>query len=366
MNLRFGIFDHMERRHGVPLDQLYGERFELLARADELGFAGYHLAEHHHSALCMAPSQNLFLAAASRETRRIKLGSLVYLLPFHHPIRLIEEICMLDHLTGGRLMVGVGRGITAIEHTYWGWPPEEAQARYNETLEIMIAGLTSDTLEYHGRFYSFKNVPLELEPKQKPYPELWYAGTPESAAPLAMNFICHAGPRLPATVARYKELLAHSQALSGRHDTRGRQPTIGTSRHIFVAESDREADAVARAAWPVFQGNFAKRGMHGPGPETRPDGSIVPVPNGGPATELALDFDRAKKIELVITGSPETIRKSIANYPAELDYYMAAFQWGSLTHEQAMRSLELFGREVMPYFAQGSPACESPGKSTGK
>ncbi|MGH7932261.1 MAG: LLM class flavin-dependent oxidoreductase, partial [Candidatus Binataceae bacterium] len=145
MSLKFGIFDHLERQRGISLQQQYDERLKLMARADELGFHGYHLAEHHQSALCMAPSQNVFLAAAARETRRIMLGTMVYLLPFYHPLRLIEEICMLDNLTGGRLQVGVGRGITAVEHTYWGWSPSEAQARYDEVLEIVIAGLSGDT-----------------------------------------------------------------------------------------------------------------------------------------------------------------------------------------------------------------------------
>src|ERR687885_2512142 len=147
MTVQFGIFDHLERRQDVSLDQQYDERLELLAHADALGFYGYHLAEHHQSRLCMAPSPSVFLSAAARHTRQLRLGALVYLLPFYHPLRLIEELCMLDHLSGGRLQVGVGRGITAIEHTYWGYPPEEAQARHDEVLTILAQGLTSDTLD---------------------------------------------------------------------------------------------------------------------------------------------------------------------------------------------------------------------------
>ena len=75
----------------------------------------------------MAPSQNVFLAAVARGTRRIKLGTLVHLLPLYHPLRFIEEVCMLDNLSQGRLQIGLGRGITAIEHTWWGLHPEEAQ-----------------------------------------------------------------------------------------------------------------------------------------------------------------------------------------------------------------------------------------------
>src|SRR5262249_53993236 len=90
MALEFGIFDHQERRRDVPLGQQYEQRLELVEEADRLGFYGYHLAEHHQSPLCMSPSQSIFLAAAAQRTRRLLLGGLVYLLPMHHPVRLIE------------------------------------------------------------------------------------------------------------------------------------------------------------------------------------------------------------------------------------------------------------------------------------
>src|SRR5262249_32221528 len=111
---QFGIFDHLERQPDLSLDQQYEERLELLAHVDALGFYGYHLAAHHNAPLCMAPSPTVFLAAAARHTKQLKLGALVYMVPFYHPLRLIEELCMLDHLSGGRLQIGVGRGITAI------------------------------------------------------------------------------------------------------------------------------------------------------------------------------------------------------------------------------------------------------------
>ena len=96
----FGMFDWIDRRH-VPLHQLYADRLELLEKADAAGFFCYHLAEHHGTPLGMAPSPAVFLAAAAQRTRRIRLGPLVYLLPLYNPLRLIEEVCMLDHLWEG-------------------------------------------------------------------------------------------------------------------------------------------------------------------------------------------------------------------------------------------------------------------------
>src|SRR6267143_4486253 len=110
----FGVFDWIDRGTG-PVNRLYEERLKLLGAADDAGFFCYHLAEHHATPLGMAPSPALFLTAAAQRTRRIRLGPLVYLLPLYHPLRLIEEVCMLDHLSGGRLDLGIGRGISPIE-----------------------------------------------------------------------------------------------------------------------------------------------------------------------------------------------------------------------------------------------------------
>ena len=105
-----GIFDHLDHRD-VPLHEFYEGRLRLLERYDEAGFAAYHLAEHHATPLGLAPVPGIFLAAATQRTRRIRLGPCVYCVPLYDPLRLIEEVCMLDHLSHGRFDFGVGRGI---------------------------------------------------------------------------------------------------------------------------------------------------------------------------------------------------------------------------------------------------------------
>jgi alkanesulfonate monooxygenase SsuD/methylene tetrahydromethanopterin reductase-like flavin-dependent oxidoreductase (luciferase family) len=106
--LRFGVFDHIEPVPGLRLDQIYRERLLQIERLDAAGFYAYHLAEHHTPAIhSLAPSQNVFLASVAQRTRRLRFGPCVYVLPLHHPLRLIEEISMLDNLSDGRL--GGGR-----------------------------------------------------------------------------------------------------------------------------------------------------------------------------------------------------------------------------------------------------------------
>src|ERR1700745_2259468 len=117
--MRFGIIDHNDDS-GRPHARQVAERLELIEAYDRLGFYAYHLAEHHGTPLSITPSPHLFLAAASQRTSSLRLGTLVTVFPLYHPVRLIEEVCMLDQLTGGRLDLGMGRGISPVETGFFG------------------------------------------------------------------------------------------------------------------------------------------------------------------------------------------------------------------------------------------------------
>src|SRR5712691_12673569 len=136
MAISFGMFDWVDRRP-MPIGRLYEERLALLEAADAAGFFCYHIAEHHATPLGMAPSPSVFLAAAAQRTRRIHFGPLVYLLPLYSPLRLIAEICMLDHLSGGRLEVGVGRGVSPFELGLHRIPFYDARNIFHEALEVL-------------------------------------------------------------------------------------------------------------------------------------------------------------------------------------------------------------------------------------
>src|SRR5260370_12997553 len=124
--MKFGVFDHLDDA-GVPLGQLYVDRLALAEAYDRAGIYGYHLAEHHSTPLGCAASPGLFLSAVAQRTKTLRFGPLVYLLPFYHPLRLIEEICMLDQMSGGRLELGVGRGVSPFETRAYG--PDFPQTR---------------------------------------------------------------------------------------------------------------------------------------------------------------------------------------------------------------------------------------------
>src|SRR5947209_6491220 len=154
MNLSFGVFDHLDTS-GAPLRDLYEDRLKLIELYDRLGFYCYQVAEHHSTPLGMAPSPSVLMAAVSQRTRRINFGPLVYTLPLYHPIRLIEEICMLDQISGGRLQFGVGKGISPIEVAYYGLDPAKLGKMFVESFEVLMRGLQNRMLDFEGEFYRF-------------------------------------------------------------------------------------------------------------------------------------------------------------------------------------------------------------------
>lgn len=375
--MRFGVFDHIEPLPGRRLDRIYRERLLQIERLDAAGFYAYHLAEHHTPAVhSLAPSQNVFLAAVAQRTRRLRFGPCVYVLPLHHPLRLIEEISMLDHLSEGRLEIGVGRG-GIMEAYFWGQEAdsETNYQRYREVLAILREGLSHGELSYEGRFYRFDRLPMYLRPLQEPYPPLWYMRNPVTAAMEGMHTILvGALESLPAAVARYRAAWEEHQG-PGARTRQGQEPMIGLVVHMVVAETDEEALAAARPAWERYRWNLAaprrleaeRRGLT-QFLSTR-DGSFGFVgdrPAGLPAREMRRDIDA--ELErfaeqrrrphpnrlggVALAGTPAAVREYLDEYAASgANYFVCSFQWGDLDHERAMRSIELFTTEVMPRYA---------------
>ena len=135
--MKFGVFDHMDDA-GVPFGQLYADRLALVEAYDRAGMHAYHLAEHHSTPLGCAASPGLFLAAVAQRTTKLRFGPLVYLLPFYHPLRLIEEICMLDQMSNGRFQLGVGRGVSPFETQAYGLDFAQTQEIYHEAFQLIL------------------------------------------------------------------------------------------------------------------------------------------------------------------------------------------------------------------------------------
>ncbi len=340
----FGLFDWIDRGSG-SLHDLYENRLRLIEAADAAGFACYHLAEHHATPLGMAPSPSLFLTAVAQRTRRIRLGPLVYLLPLYNPLRLIEEVCMLDQLSSGRLELGVGRGVSPYELGYFGVDPAASRAIFDEALTVLVRGMTSDRLTFEGKYYQYRDVPMELRPYRRPYPPLWYpTNNPESiphSARQGLNFV-GLGPaaavgELVEAYRRTWEAHRHDpDRLNGHVAT----PALGVVRQVVVADTDEEALAITRAAHTDWYRSITKL-WH-----DHDDHSV----DGLFAWETATQFDT------IVFGSPGAVREKMTRLVATsgCNYVICCFAWGTLPHEKALRSLQLFAAEVMPAFARAA------------
>ena len=182
MKMDFGVIDHVDRQK-KPIHETYDSRMKLMELYDQAGFSTFHITEHHFTPLGLAPSPMVFLAAASRITKNIRFAPLVLIATLYNPLRLAAEICMLDHLTNGRFDIGTGRGVSGVELGFFNVKEQDAPAIYGEAMQVLMAALTQDVVDYHGKYFDFTNVPMEMKPLQKPHPPLWYAtNAPESAA----------------------------------------------------------------------------------------------------------------------------------------------------------------------------------------
>src|ERR1700741_4287147 len=137
--MKFGIFDHMDRA-GDDVGRQFDGRLRLIELYEESGFRAYQLAEHHATPLGMACSPSVFLAAVAQRTKRLRFGPLVYILTLSHPVRILQEICMLDQISNGRLEVGVGRGVSPYEIGYFGVDPQKSPKVYTEAFQIILQG----------------------------------------------------------------------------------------------------------------------------------------------------------------------------------------------------------------------------------
>jgi len=331
--LKFGIFDHIDA-NGMLIAEQYAQRLRLVELYEKLGFYCYHLTEHHATDLGMASSPSVFLAAASQHTKTIKLGTLVYLLPLHHPVRLLEEIGMLDQLTGGRFQLGVGRGGQPAEHSRFGLAEEDLGPMFEEALGILLEGLAGELRAHKGAYYDLPEVPLRIRTVQKPHPPLWY-GTASShrnawAAEHDVNLLCLVpNARSREVFDDYREKLA----------ARGKaEPCIGLARQLIVAPTDAEAERIAERAWKPFVKSFNWLVEH----------------LGRPAFPIAQTFSGAVDMGLAFAGSPASVRDFVARARDEAgaNYLALEVAFGDISEQEAGQTAQLMAREVMPAFGE--------------
>jgi alkanesulfonate monooxygenase SsuD/methylene tetrahydromethanopterin reductase-like flavin-dependent oxidoreductase (luciferase family) len=342
--MKIGLFDHVEAADR-PLATLFDERLTFVKAADEAGIYCLHVAEHHATPLNMVPVPGVYLGAVARATKRMRLGPLVYLLPLYSPLRLIEEICMLDHLSGGRLEVGVGRGVSPFELKYHKIEHDDSREIFIDAFKCVSAGLTTDMLSYSGKHFQFENVPIALRPLQQPHPAFWYGSSNTTGATWAGEHGMHFVSLGPTSFAKtnidaFKQALAKRGAPAQPKAEFPGGTAIGVLRHIFVADTEAEARRFGKPAMELHlaQLNWL-RDKHGVTGLT----SRLNVPRGATFEDCVADGS-------AIFGTPDQVCAEIERQAAELgvNYMLTYLFLGAMTLADALRSLQLFSTEVMP------------------
>ncbi len=331
--------------------QVYAEHLDQMAMYEDLGFDAICMNEHHSKPYGLMPSPNIIAAALTQRTRHIKIGILGNLPALHgHPVRLAEEIAMLDCMSGGRIISGFVRGVPQ-EYLALSTPLPEARERLAEAWDLIIkAWTTREPFDWRGKYWSYDHVSIWPRPLQQPHPPIVLPADSDEGLETA------ARRRVPTGVAyrslaRSKAIFERYRGFAARHGWVPMPEHCLVLRHIYVAETNARAREEAEPHLDYFWQKLLSyhRGsmkLFGQAPPVRPP--IVRSAEELPLYEF--DFELTQKEGLTFVGDPDYVTREIQAHMRELGagVIMGLFQFGSMPHAQAVRNIELFAKTVLP------------------
>jgi len=301
-------------------------------RLDALDFEGIFFSEHHFG-VSYSPSPNLLIAAIAQSTRRLRLGTMGVVLPLYQPWRVLEEIGMLDHLTGGRLEIGCASGVPQ-ELIQTGIGPEENRERFNESLEILDAWLAAPVISHHGKYYNFDELRVVPRPLQQPSPPKWTTVvSPASAVKSAgrRSKICTAFE----SVVRVKEIFDAYRAEADRLSITCGPEHLAIRRNISVAGTEAEANERSQIA----KESVAKILSADPRVQRQPS-ALLDAPKAGAGFSVHPDE--------FIAGTPAQVAEQvIAQCRTAGAGHIVAIA-GRTVDEHRIRAVDLFAEQVIP------------------
>ena len=363
--MKVGIALNMLQKDGRSDADVFAEHLALGDLAEPLGFDSLFALEHHFTGYAMSPSPTQLLSYFAGRTKRITLGTAVIVLPWHDPVRVAEEIALLDVLSGGRCLFGFGRGAASVEYAGMRVPMEEARARFVETAKIVVLALTSESFEWKGDFFTIPRTAIRPRPISHPERRFYASSvSPESAEIMArlgfgvLVVMQNEWPKAAEDIQRYRDIAA-----SVGHTSR--PPIILTN--ISVAESRSEAEDRAKTylsrKWDSIDAHYHFS-----------DGHLASVKGyefyGGMAktySKLKDESFRKKAtdfyVKIQIVGTPDECIQQVAELQrlTGVDHLATEFGYGGMPHEQAELNMRMFAERVMPVL-QRDPAFASHAK----
>jgi len=330
---------------------VYDRHIQEAQLAEELGYESYYIIEHQNS-FGSITAPNVYLCAVARHTTRLRIGTMIYQLPFHHPMRLAEEIATLDHLSRGRVEFGAGIGVAEHEFIRWNVPFYERRAMSAEALEIIVKAWTEESVTYQGKYWQFDEALPVPKPFQKPYPPIWVgAHSPDSLIYAAQNnYHVSQNIDVDSTVAEKFEMYRSVWRESGHS---GPMPRTFLMRAVHVAETDEiartEAEQPLLMSRRVNRERLHRTRIGYKGNEDNPTTRELNRVFQGMSTSYDFWMDNG----LALVGSPETVLRKLKDQHQRIGYdvFCANHRFGPMPAAQSLKSLKLFGQEVIPAFA---------------
>jgi alkanesulfonate monooxygenase SsuD/methylene tetrahydromethanopterin reductase-like flavin-dependent oxidoreductase (luciferase family) len=352
--MRFGTFFFLQAPPRLEHSEVVHREIEQMAWTEELGFDRIWLTEHHFIDYGLSVSPAVLAAAAAMRTRRVRIGLAAAILPFHDPLRLAEELAMVDILSGGRLDVGVGRGNRPVEFSGYRVPQIESRERFEEALAILVRAWTEERFSYDGRHFAIPEVRVIPKPVQRPHPPLYVVcvspDTIEATAlrglPMLNSWL--RGPIDPLVKQRDIYVRALEKAGRGEAEIARLLSCWGVSRHIYVAPTDAEALEEAREAELWYQEALRRFLI----PERIDQLHPLLQPQFRAMEERLAKITWEQLVaETVAFGSPDTVADRIEQLRRlGVGEVLCWMNFGGLPQARVRRSMELFAREVMPRF----------------
>ena len=341
---------------------VYDAHIRLAQQLDEQGWHSYFVIEHQNSPVGRITAPSVYLTAVARATKRLRIGAMMWQLPFYHPIRLAQEVAMLDHLSRGRVEFGTGIGVHEHEFIRWGVDYYQRAAIAGEVLDIVRKAWTQDEVTFTGKYFHFDEALPQPKPYQKPHPPIWAAVHSDAAVEFAAKQNLHVSQNLDTdeVVARKFDLYRHIWRESGHQ---GPMPRVFLMRQVHVAETDDKAHAQARqflasregGAVPVGGGPIAKTrigwGTHARG-MGRDSERADDKARGEVMRQAATSYEFNIEQGLALVGSPETIIRRLEAGKARIGYdiFCGNFAIGTMPEPMVQESIRLFGEKVVPAF----------------
>jgi alkanesulfonate monooxygenase SsuD/methylene tetrahydromethanopterin reductase-like flavin-dependent oxidoreductase (luciferase family) len=377
--MKVGMALNMLQKEGRSDAAVFAEHMALGDLAEPLGFDSLWALEHHFTGYAMSPSPTHMLAYYAGRTKRLHLGTAVIVLPWHDPVRVAEEIALIDIYSGGRCLFGFGRGAASVEYAGMRIAMEEARPRFVEAAKIVIEALTHDSFQWDGEF--FKIPRTSIRPRPISHPERrFYASSvsPESAEIMAtlgfgmLVIMQNEWPKAAQDIQKYREITA-------RVGHTPRSPIILTN--MSVAESREEARERASVylarKWDSIDTHYHFS-----------DGHLASVKGYEFYGNMAKTYSKMKDesyrqkatdfyVKIQVVGTPDDCLQQIQELQrlTGLDHLIAEFGYGGMPHEQAELNMRMFADRVMPVLQRdrmfagaangGAPSASTPAPSTG-